>query len=82
MPNYVPPRRSPWRGIAALAATLAIGGSVAWWFGLRGERPAGSYGAVKPLTTYSGIEREPSLSPDGNQVAFVWNGPDRDNFDI
>ena len=35
-----------------------------------------------PLTTYSGTERDPSLSPDGNQVAFCWNGEKQNNFDI
>jgi Tol biopolymer transport system component len=28
------------------------------------------------------VEQEPSLSPDGSQVAFSWNGPDQANFDI
>ncbi|MGH9429900.1 MAG: hypothetical protein ACRD2L_26750, partial [Terriglobia bacterium] len=35
-----------------------------------------------PLTTYPGHERSPSFSPDGNQVAFSWNGERQDNFDI
>ena len=35
-----------------------------------------------PLTTDPGIEQEPSLSPDGSQVAYSWNGPDQANFDI
>jgi serine/threonine protein kinase/Tol biopolymer transport system component len=35
-----------------------------------------------PLTTYAGSELWPSFSPDGNQVAFTWNGPNRDNDDI
>lgn len=35
-----------------------------------------------PLTTYPGVERNPALSPDGNQVAFSWNGEKQDNFDI
>jgi Tol biopolymer transport system component/predicted Ser/Thr protein kinase len=35
-----------------------------------------------PLTTYPGDERFPSFSPDGNQVAFCWNGEKQDNFDI
>jgi Tol biopolymer transport system component len=34
------------------------------------------------LTAYDGVETGPSLSPDGNQVAFAWNGPSQDNFDI
>ena len=35
-----------------------------------------------PLTSYPGIEDFPTFSPDGRQVAFMWNGPSQDNFDI
>jgi len=70
------------RWIAALALGLAIGAVGTWWFASRGERRTAFYGPVKPLTTYSGLEHEPALSPDGNQVAFVWDGEKRDNFDI
>lgn len=28
------------------------------------------------------MEFQPSLSPDGSQVAFSWNGLNQDNFDI
>ena len=35
-----------------------------------------------PLTSYPGSEMYPSLSPDGSQVAFSWNGEKQDNFDI
>jgi hypothetical protein len=39
---------------------------------------------LKPvyLTSYSGKEEFPALSPDGNYVAFTWNGPGEDNYDI
>ncbi len=42
-------------------------------------RPAAAAG---PLTAYQGFENASSLSPDGSQVAFSWNGPTLDNFDI
>ncbi len=35
-----------------------------------------------PLTAYPGAEDKPSLSPDGSQVAFTWDGPRQDNVDI
>src|SRR5437762_11174293 len=35
-----------------------------------------------PLTSYLGDERQASLSPDGNQVVFSWNGEKGDNADI
>ena len=34
------------------------------------------------VTSYPGEEYYPALSPDGQSIAFSWNGPDRDNFDI
>jgi DNA-binding winged helix-turn-helix (wHTH) protein len=37
---------------------------------------------VTPLTSYPGVESEPSFSPDGSQVAFSWNGEAQTNFDI
>jgi eukaryotic-like serine/threonine-protein kinase len=49
-------------------------------------RPAGTTAprlpTVLPLTTYDGLEAYPTLSPDGNQVAFTWDGEKRDNQDI
>ena len=41
-----------------------------------------SMGEPIPLTTLPGIERDPTFSPDGSQVAFAWNGTDRQDFDI
>src|SRR5262249_50424680 len=38
--------------------------------------------SVIPLTTYPGVESSPSLSRAGNEVAFSWNGPNQDNYDI
>ena len=77
-----PPTRPSRRGIAALAFGLALGAAGMWWLVPRAERRTAAYGPARPLTTFSGLEREPALSPDGNQVAFSWNGQNRDNFDI
>ena len=35
-----------------------------------------------PLTSYPGSEFSSSFSPDGNQVAFCWDGENQDNLDI
>ena len=35
-----------------------------------------------PLTSLSGQVRLPTLSPDGNQVAFTWTGEKQDNHDL
>ena len=34
------------------------------------------------LTSFRGSEQNPTLSPDGNQVAFSWDGESGDNSDI
>ena len=37
---------------------------------------------VEPLTELPGIERDPVLSPDGNQIAFSWNGESEGAFGL
>ena len=64
----------------AVAAVLLVTGSVAW----RARRAPENTEPLRavPLTTLPGIERHPSLSPDGERIAFTWNGPTQDNPDI
>jgi Tol biopolymer transport system component/DNA-binding winged helix-turn-helix (wHTH) protein len=38
--------------------------------------------STSPLTSSLGSESFPSFSPDGNYIAFTWNGPRQDNWDI
>ncbi len=72
-------RRARWL-LAGLVLLLAAGGG-AYWFSRAKETPPATLEAV-PLTTYPGYEWSPSFSPDGNQVAFSWNGEKQDNYDI
>jgi Tol biopolymer transport system component len=37
---------------------------------------------VRPFTNLRGAETMPAFSPDGNTIAFSWNGPAEDNRDI
>ena len=68
--------------IAVLAAALLLVAGAAWWF-TRGPAAKPVIAAMEvPLTSYPGVETSPSFSPDGNQVAFSWNGEKRDNYDI
>jgi Tol biopolymer transport system component len=60
------------------AAVGATAGIAAW--SLR-PKVALVPGAV-PLTSYRGSEDIPSFSPDGNAVAFHWDGEKQDNWDI
>jgi len=86
MPVETPPaevaKRSHRRSLAWLGGLLAAtAAGLAWvWFLTRG----GPEVAVEPVpvTTYPGAETGPTLSPDGTQVAFTWDGETHDNFDI
>ncbi len=42
----------------------------------------GQYVPAVQLTAYPGHEISPALSPDGNEVAFSWQGASGDNWDI
>ena len=48
-----------------------------WW----PPQPEEPLRAVE-LVTVPGVKSYPSFSPDGDHVAFAWNGPKQDNFDI
>jgi Tol biopolymer transport system component/DNA-binding winged helix-turn-helix (wHTH) protein len=65
--------------LGVLAATL-LASLVLFRLEQRRNSPA-FYSAV-PLTAYAGHELTPSFSPDGQAVAFAWDGEERDNFDI
>jgi eukaryotic-like serine/threonine-protein kinase len=71
---------TPFRVAAAALAVLLVAGYAAWliW---RTPQMVEPLRAVA-LTTFPGQELYPSISPDGKQVAFSWNGPKQDNFDI
>jgi Tol biopolymer transport system component/DNA-binding winged helix-turn-helix (wHTH) protein len=76
-----PPRaRSNWRVAPALVALAAVVTFAAWQL-TRGPRIV-QLAAPVPLTSYPGIACCPSFSADGTQVAFAWNGPGQDRFDI
>jgi len=71
-------------GLSVIAGSIAIALALGWIWRTRHPQlpPTGALVKAVPLTTYPGTEQDPSLSPDGSQVAFSWNGPDQANFDI
>jgi Tol biopolymer transport system component/tRNA A-37 threonylcarbamoyl transferase component Bud32 len=73
-------RRWAW---AALVPMILAAAFFAWqaWRSRDAGQPAPPLRAVS-LTTFPGVEFYPSLAPEGNHVAFAWNGTKQDNFDI
>jgi len=67
---------------AAFAVLLTVGAAV--WFGVAHTTTgAGASSPLTiPLTGNSGIETLPSFSPDGEQVAYAWDGATGGNLDI
>ena len=84
LPAAPAPTRKPsraWAWVAGAVALAAIAAGAAWY--ARDTKPAPEVAMqVVPFTTYPGRETGPSFSPDGNQVAFAWEGEDKKNFDI
>jgi eukaryotic-like serine/threonine-protein kinase len=74
----------PWRragstiAAAAFALTLVIVGLL--WFYIPASSPKSSLTPMKvvPFTSFPGVENLGSFSPDGNQIAFGWNGENGD----
>ena len=69
-----------WR-VPAIVAGVALMVAVGAWI-RPGDLPSAGSARVTPLTASPGLEVYPSLSPDGNQVAFTWNGEKLDNSDV
>jgi hypothetical protein len=80
-PNAARPA-ARWRKavVGATILLVAVAGAGVWIVRDK-QAPPGPLQAT-PLTTYPGYELSPSISPDGKQVAFSWNGEKQDNFDI
>ena len=66
----------------ALVLALVFAGSSLVYLSLRKGPQQSVFYSSAPLTNYIGREICPSFSPDGERVAFAWDGLKRDNFDI
>ena len=56
-------------------------GVAVWWLAFR-RSPQLPPPQIAPFTSFVGKEMPPSFSPDGNQIAFTWDGEQADNTDI
>jgi eukaryotic-like serine/threonine-protein kinase len=66
-------RRRPLTVAVALSTALVAAASTGWLF-WPSRGAASSTARVIPLAALEGSELAPTLSPDGDQVAFAWNG--------
>jgi Tol biopolymer transport system component/Ser/Thr protein kinase RdoA (MazF antagonist) len=74
-------RRRSWLVAAVVLGAVLIGIGAVWTLRGRYRTPESPSPSV-PFTSYPGHEVQPSFSPDGNQVVFVWNGERQDNPDL
>jgi Tol biopolymer transport system component/DNA-binding winged helix-turn-helix (wHTH) protein len=66
--------------VSALA--VGVGAATMWTVKRRPSAVGAGPHNPQPLTSHAGFQQHPSLSPDGSQVAYSWDGPNEDNFDI
>jgi Tol biopolymer transport system component/DNA-binding winged helix-turn-helix (wHTH) protein len=78
------PQTSSWIiRLSLLVVILLISSSVAWiYVSRKSVNTARPTLRVVPFTSFPGREDQAALSPDGNQIAFVWEGEKGDNTDI
>jgi serine/threonine protein kinase len=72
-------RRWPW---AAAAAGLLICLAASYFLFMHHGKQSSTTFTVLPLTDFAGYEGDPSLSPDGKQVAFSWDGEKGESSNI
>ena len=80
-PNSYVTLRHWWSWAAGFFAAIALVAGILWFVRVPARVSEATQTAV-PLTTYTGFQGQPNFSPDGNQVAFTWDGENQDNLDI
>jgi eukaryotic-like serine/threonine-protein kinase len=66
-----------------IVAVLLAGGVAVWLYFFTGSSKTVSLDLrLEPLTSFPGVESQASFSPEGNQVAFSWNGEHEDDWEI
>jgi Tol biopolymer transport system component/DNA-binding winged helix-turn-helix (wHTH) protein len=86
--SRVPPHRFLWT-VAAIAFLLFAAAGSIWFLRARhfrastaDERQLASAFQIVPITTAPGDAITPAFSPDGREIAFAWDGPERKRYDI
>ena len=83
LPPPTKPRARHWGWLAVWPALGLTLGVAIWatFFRPAKESPTPLLN-IGPFTSFPGQERQAAFSPDGNQIAFVWDGGKGDNPDI
>jgi DNA-binding winged helix-turn-helix (wHTH) protein len=71
--------------LALSVMVIAIGGVAFGLYKFMTRSESGSSGPelkAVPFTSFPGSEILPAFSPDGAQMAFAWDGPQEENYDI
>ncbi|MGA2269667.1 MAG: winged helix-turn-helix domain-containing protein [Bryobacteraceae bacterium] len=67
-----------------LALSAAATAGLAYWLAASGARSRQHLPSLKtaPLTSFPGHQDQAAFSPDGSQIAFVWDGPQHDRVHV
>jgi Tol biopolymer transport system component len=68
--------------IAGLVLLVASAVIVLWLGSTRQVSGSSRPKRVRALTTFPGAEMAPSFPPDGKRIAFAWNGPEENGFNL
>ncbi|HKQ78630.1 MAG TPA: protein kinase [Blastocatellia bacterium] len=75
-------RRGAWRLAAILLAAGAVIGAAAYYTFDRSPARAPVRPNIVPFASLPGRESDPDFSPDGNQLAFTWDGGENGQADV
>jgi Tol biopolymer transport system component len=70
------------RGRVSFASLAVLVAVIVGWYWSPSRVTRDPAPAPVPLYPFGGIQDDPSFSPDGSQIAFTWQPPQSDNYDI
>jgi Tol biopolymer transport system component/DNA-binding winged helix-turn-helix (wHTH) protein len=75
-------KRRNWALILAAPALAAVTVGIGLWGKFAAPKPPAPEPRLRPATSFAGNEAEPAFSPDGKQLAFIWDGEKGNNPDV